>query len=190
MNSQLDNEVWAQAIYNEYDCSSVEESGDLEAGASEGLVASQIQSTASTSVNQSQTGPPSKKRKQQSSWIWDHFDREENNKVSICLHCLQKNTNRTYPFATGNSTLAKHLSKEHAIKKGQTVGVRVGGGQDESGVEGEVAFHALMDENTQADIRKSLVEFIIDNKQSFALVESLSFQRFVAKLNRRFKVPS
>ena len=47
-----------------------------------------------------------------------------------------------------------------------------------------------MQDDVNADILRCLVEFVVDNKQPFQLVESKYFARFCMKMNGKFPLPS
>ena len=137
------------------------------------------------------SGASSLKKRKKSSWIWDHFDRNEEKCISTCLQCIQADARKPaqYPFSTGNSTLATHLKKSHKISKQGGVS----GDPTQTTINtctGGLQHHFMMDEKTQDSINQSLIQFVVDNKQSFSIVESSSFKTFVNRLNRWFRVPS
>ena len=50
--------------------------------------------------------------------------------------------------------------------------------------------HNVLDDSTKATMLKALVEFVVDNKEPFELVEKKSFQLFCQSHNKYFKLPA
>ncbi len=50
--------------------------------------------------------------------------------------------------------------------------------------------HNVIDDDTRADIFNALVEWVVDDKQAFQVVEKASFKTLCGKLNRFYSLPA
>jgi hypothetical protein len=48
----------------------------------------------------------------------------------------------------------------------------------------------MMDDETKADFFSSMVDFVVDNKQAFRVVESPSFATFCKTMSKYYELPS
>jgi hypothetical protein len=119
-----------------------------------------------------------------SSWVSAYFQKCDGN--IICFQCPSKKR-KLYSTNTGNSSLKHHLEVVHKIKQDGNTGDP---NQSILDLTGNVVDPMAMDDQEKADILKSLMEFVVDTKQPFQLVESKSFSRFCLRLNRKFPLPS
>jgi hypothetical protein len=119
-----------------------------------------------------------------SSWVWTYFQKCDGH--IICSQCPSKKR-KLFSINTGNSSLKRHLEVSHKLKQDGKTGDPT---QSILDLTGKVVDPMAMDAQEKADILKSLVEFVVDNKQPFQLVESKSFSSFCMKMNRKFPLPS
>ena len=123
-----------------------------------------------------------KKQRQPKSWIWSHFSKDQETGIKTCLHCLENNKTTSYPQTTGNSTAALRLKKVHQIAKPiSDSNLHVVGHPSQTTLSNmiELIPHNVLDDSTKATMLKALVEFVVDNKEPFELVERNHFSYFV-----------
>jgi hypothetical protein len=85
------------------------------------------------------------------------------------------------------TTLAGHLQKQHNISASKRI---TDPGQMVFDCFGQVALPDILPDNQKANIFKALVDWLVDDKQAFRVVENAKFLRFVNSLNNLFFVPS
>jgi hypothetical protein len=145
--------------------------------------------SARSSQATSSTGRTMKKRKT-SSWIHQYFSVSTDGMMH-CILCVPSSggsSTSVYSSKTGTSSLSRHLKVAHRIEKGnaspldpaQTL-IRADGGLDH---------HNIIDDERRAQILKSLVRFVVEDKQSFSIVQKPAFHGLVKSLNRFYNIPS
>jgi BED zinc finger len=137
----------------------------------------------------STSGRRTKKSKNES-WLWQHFGRASENLGTsklVCLLCPEK-CGRTYAGSTGTSVLARHLETTH--KKRKAKNSNTDPSQTTIGDGGKLRRICMMYDETKAEILSSMVDFVVDNKQGFRVVESPSFATFCKTMNKYYELPS
>jgi hypothetical protein len=142
-------------------------------------------SSAAGSVVVSRSGRKRRRNQANESYVWIFFKRETDPNGKVTKSRMQCPTK--FGRSTGNSTLMLHLDKKHGIKRGKKTGDYL---QRTIKTDGTLHDPYELDDQTRAEIMESLVDFIVDNKQPFNLVESASFRDFARKLNPHYKIPS
>jgi hypothetical protein len=91
-------------------------------------------------------------------------------------------------MSSGTSTLNRHLEVTHKITR--TGAVPIDPKQTNLRDDGNPDIHNQINDVRKGEIPKSLVEFIVYDKQTFSVGENDSFRKFVYSLNRFYKLPS
>ncbi|CAG8806045.1 36761_t:CDS:1, partial [Racocetra persica] len=127
----------------------------------------------------------SKKRKKRdnSSIVWDHFEVEttENGNFTVCKIC--KNNNITVKYAHDSSTenMLGHLWSKHQIDKDYPEGTNT----NDSIIK---AMHVIT-KWRQEKIAQLLVEFIIEDCQPFHILQSKAFRQLLNHMKAGFQIP-
>ena len=135
------------------------------------------------------TGRICKRRKPSMSWIWKYYGDCKNSEgvaVVCCMLCTIKDK-AMYSVTTGTSTLKRHLLVAHNKSKLDTV---TDSNQSTILGDGTLSLRHSISEESKAEILSSLVDFVVDNKQPFHVVESKSFKKFCQKMNNNYALPS
>lgn len=109
------------------------------------------------------------------SWFWKYFEIDAVG-IKICKVCAEAGKNRRYAKSTGNSTLIKHAQKHSQIA--------------DNGNPNEFEDVVVFPEHKKKEANNRLVRMVIDNKESFSLVENDSFISFCYSLNPAYNLPS
>lgn len=120
---------------------------------------------------------PSTKRRNNSSPVWAFFTICDDGRTK-CKKCESK-----YAKNTSTTTLTKHLSNAHNI---QLVVEKQPNNSDED-TEKKPKIKFNNEDNEQ--ITERLLEWIIDDKQSFSVVENSKFKHFIEGLNAAYTLP-
>ena len=135
--------------------------------------------TTEASTTNSLTGRSSKRLKSRS-WTWQHFKVRTGGDVE-CRHC-----GSGFSSKTSTASLAVHLSKKHNIvqenrdKRSQTT----------ISNDGTIEIHGKLSDKKRDNITSALVQWIVDSKQSFSVVESPALARLFHILNSGYALPS
>ena len=127
------------------------------------------------------------KRRKLTSWIHEHFSVQ--NSKRVCRHCLQSDYNKpaTYSMNSGNS-MELHLRDKHRLRKDEgTVGDPP---QATLNCDGRLNLYNQMSDDAKEHALKALTEFIVDQKESFFVVDKESFHTFCRSLNKWYTPPS
>ena len=123
-------------------------------------------------------------------WGWKHFAciGEKDDRKIMCLAC-PANAAKHYTLKSGTSTLARHLLKEHGLENKPNV--LSDPRQTVFNFDGTLQRRVTeIEPETRATQLEALVDFIVDNKQPFSLVESKSFAAFLRTIDTRYELPS
>ena len=120
------------------------------------------------------TESPGLKRRNQSS-INNYFVVCDDGRKK-CMNCDAK-----YSKNSGNSTLRSHLESKHKIKLILT--------QEDENVNNDNAPKVKHGRVTSEEITQLLLEWIIDDKQAFSVVENKKFRKFIHALDSSYDLP-
>jgi hypothetical protein len=166
------------------------EQENLEIGSVDDAVGHALMKGCSSSGPTSISGRNNRKRKT-SSWVHDYFSHDQEPGKLVCVQCISDfPEKRPYSFSmsSGTSTLNRHLEVTHKITR--TGPAPIDPKQTTLRADGNLDIHNQINDDRKGEILKSLVEFIVDDKQAFSVVENDSFRKFVYSLNRFYKLPS
>jgi Hermes transposase DNA-binding domain len=110
--------------------------------------------------------------------------------IHTTMECMSHNgPNPTSCTAsTGSSALILHPKTSHAIAKG--TGVAGDCHQQNFSSTGRPYRRDLMGDERRAEVLKALVRWVVDDKQSFSVVERSYFKKFFGALCRQYTLPS
>jgi hypothetical protein len=141
----------------------------------------------------STSGRRTKKRKK-SSWVFNHFVPSDRNDPIFKWVCTvpikfpsSKPCNHSYSRSTSTTTLAGHLKKKHKLSSNPNAAPP---GQMVFHNSGKCALPDILPNDEKASIFEALVNWIVDDKQAFRVVENLKFQRLIRRLNPLYRIPS
>jgi hypothetical protein len=134
-----------------------------------------------TSSSLSVTLSPSQKRRN-ISHIWDFFTKKDSK-----LYCKVDNCSVSYSSSTGNSTLAKHLTKMHNIDSIREIEAIDESSSDSLPTKKFSSFRLSTSEQNQKN--ELLLNLIIEESLPFSFSNSQAFKAFVRSFDPRYVLP-
>lgn len=124
--------------------------------------------------------------RKQTSWVWEYF-KEDGSGKKFCMidSCKNKSIPTKYPKNTSTTNLAAHLrnvhklNNEHIKRSNQMI-------LDSNLSVKKCGFNPT----EQAKILKAIMEYIVENKEPFKLVEKKSFRKLMSVLVPFYECPS
>ena len=151
------------------------------------LIGNDNATVASQATNLTVTQTGRRKKRKRKSWVFTYFVESGVPKKWHCTVRSKTNNNfdqacgREYSKGTSTSTLALHLKNTHGIADSKL--------KLSNDMEKTIETEILPDEQ-RAAIFEEFIAWIVDDKQSFRVVENDRFRGFVNRLNHLYKLPS